>query len=304
MIFALVAAITFIKAGNNMAKKSTRSGVTQGLRVCGVAILAWLLFTIMDDDIPDAPDSQTGQNASAVAEPLLVGGTALMWQQCDSDMACLTSVATEFGENQADIGGTVTRIEEVFDSLTDNGQLDDAQVSALNTAMHDAFYAQQDKIKAEMETGENEASSSVGEIQASLPAEDEHKDSFLVSLRQVIHDSKSLLSELGWGLGWAALYYSIFPASFKGYTPGKWLTGIRVLRLDGRSPSLWESFGRYGGYTAGFATGLLGFFQVFWDPNRQAIQDKIAETLVIRQRGPKMSASKLSKVKGTEGEGI
>ena len=41
-------------------------------------------------------------------------------------------------------------------------------------------------------------------------------------------------------------------------------------------------YGRYGGYGAGFATGLLGFAQIFWEPNRQAIQDKISETLVIQ----------------------
>ena len=39
--------------------------------------------------------------------------------------------------------------------------------------------------------------------------------------------------------------------------------------------------GRYGGYGAGLATGLMGFLQIYWDPNRQAIQDKISETLVV-----------------------
>ena len=37
-----------------------------------------------------------------------------------------------------------------------------------------------------------------------------------------------------------------------------------------------------GGYAAGLATGLLGFAQIFWDKNRQAIHDKIAETAVVR----------------------
>ena len=62
------------------------------------------------------------------------------------------------------------------------------------------------------------------------------------------------------------------------------MLGIRVIKLDGSSLNLWESFGRYGGYGAGFATGLLGFLQIYWDPNRQAIQDKISETLVIDLR--------------------
>lgn len=56
------------------------------------------------------------------------------------------------------------------------------------------------------------------------------------------------------------------------------------MKLDGSDFSLWDSFGRYGGYGAGFATGLLGFIQVFWDSNRQAIQDKISETVVIYEK--------------------
>jgi hypothetical protein len=34
---------------------------------------------------------------------------------------------------------------------------------------------------------------------------------------------------------------------------------------------------------------LSGFLQVYWDPNRQAIQDKISETLVINIRKPKVA---------------
>jgi len=95
---------------------------------------------------------------------------------------------------------------------------------------------------------------------------------------------KGLITELGLGFGWAALYYSVFTAWFNGKTPGKRLLNIQVLKLDGSGLSLWESFGRYGGYGAGLATGLLGFVQIYWDPNRQAIQDKISETLVISTR--------------------
>jgi hypothetical protein len=72
---------------------------------------------------------------------------------------------------------------------------------------------------------------------------------------------------------------------FRGQTPGKKLFGIRVLRLDGEPMTLWASFERFGGYAAGLFTGLMGYMQVYWDRNRQAIQDKISETVVIRDRG-------------------
>lgn len=100
----------------------------------------------------------------------------------------------------------------------------------------------------------------------------------------VVAWAKGIVAELGLGFGWAALYYSVFTAWFNGKTPGKRLLNIQVLKLDGSGLSLWESFGRYGGYGAGLATGLLGFMQIYWDPNRQAIQDKISETLVISTR--------------------
>ena len=41
---------------------------------------------------------------------------------------------------------------------------------------------------------------------------------------------------------------------------------------------------RYGGYAAGMATGGLGFAQLLWDPNRQALQDKAAHTAVLDLR--------------------
>jgi len=94
-----------------------------------------------------------------------------------------------------------------------------------------------------------------------------------------------LLDDLGIGFGWIALYFTAFTALWKGQTPAKKLLGIRVLRLDGLPMTLWASFERSGGYAAGLFTGLFGYAQVFWDRNRQAIQDKISETVVIRDHG-------------------
>jgi hypothetical protein len=90
-----------------------------------------------------------------------------------------------------------------------------------------------------------------------------------------------------WGLGWVAFYFSIFTAWWKGQTLVKKLLGVKVIELDNCPLNLWESFGCYGGYAAGLATGLMEFLRVFWDPNRQAIYDKIFETLVIDLSKPK-----------------
>ena len=89
---------------------------------------------------------------------------------------------------------------------------------------------------------------------------------------------------LGLTFGWAGVYFTLSLAWLGGRTPGKWLVGTRVVRLDGRPLTTLDAFTRYGGYTAGLATGLIGFARVLWEPNRQAIEDKIAWTVVLRGR--------------------
>jgi hypothetical protein len=92
---------------------------------------------------------------------------------------------------------------------------------------------------------------------------------------------RDFVDELGFGFGWASLYLTVMLSWWKGQTVGKRLLKIRVLRLDGEPITWWTAFERAGGYAAGFATGLLGFAQVFWDSNRQAIHDRIVGTVVV-----------------------
>ncbi|MDF3126048.1 RDD family protein [Rheinheimera sp. 1928-s] len=92
---------------------------------------------------------------------------------------------------------------------------------------------------------------------------------------------KGILADFGLGFGWAMAYFTFYTSWNNGQTIGKRLTRIRVVQLDNQPLSLWTSFSRQGGYGAGFATGLVGFAQILWDPNRQAIQDKVASTVVI-----------------------
>lgn len=92
--------------------------------------------------------------------------------------------------------------------------------------------------------------------------------------------------EAGLIFGWGTVYLTLFLALWQGRTPGKKAMGLRVVRLNGKPLGLYMSLERAGGYMAGFATGLLGFAQIWWDPNRQAIHDKITETVVIRERMP------------------
>jgi hypothetical protein len=100
-------------------------------------------------------------------------------------------------------------------------------------------------------------------------------------------DALRRLHQLGLKFGWAAAYFSLLPFWFRGQTIGKGLFGLRIVELTGKPLGLMTCFGRYGGYAAGLATGGVGFLQILWDPNRQAVEDKLAHTVVVHLRGPR-----------------
>ena len=97
------------------------------------------------------------------------------------------------------------------------------------------------------------------------------------------------LHRVGLRFGWAIAYFTLLPTWWRGQTVGKRLFGLRVVHLTGKPLGLMDCFGRYGGYAAGLATGGIGLLQVLWDPNRQAVEDKLAHTVVVDLRGPRAS---------------
>lgn len=101
--------------------------------------------------------------------------------------------------------------------------------------------------------------------------------------RGIIQTIVGFLDELGLGIGWSGLYFTFLTGFFRGRTPGKRLLGVRVVRLDGKPISYWVAFERFGGYAASLFTGLEGFARILWDRNRQCLEDKLAETVVIRE---------------------
>lgn len=102
--------------------------------------------------------------------------------------------------------------------------------------------------------------------------------------RTWIDDVKAIVRSNGIDFGGAIAYFTLLPFWWKGQTVGKRVLGLRIVELTGKPLTLMHAFSRYGGYAAGMATGGFGFLQVFWDHNRQAIQDKIAHTVVIDLR--------------------
>jgi RDD family len=92
------------------------------------------------------------------------------------------------------------------------------------------------------------------------------------------------LDDIGAGLGWGIVYFSLLPAWWGGQTVGKKLMRMRVVELTGKPITVMRSLKRYGGYAAGLATGGVGFLQLLWDPNRQGLHDKAAHTVVVDVR--------------------
>jgi uncharacterized RDD family membrane protein YckC len=148
-----------------------------------------------------------------------------------------------------------------------------------------------------------------GEELSELQEENEELEEELEEARSssgLVDRLVSLLTEdLGIGLGWLGIYFTAFLALWGGRTPGKRLLGMRVVKLSGEPLGWWASFERFGGYAAGVATGLMGFAEIFWDPNRQAIHDKVAATVVVRTRGKAYEAwrARLEKRRGGRGPG-
>lgn len=81
------------------------------------------------------------------------------------------------------------------------------------------------------------------------------------------------------------LYFGVLLWRGKGRTPGKRLMRIRVVSMVHRHLSLWHSVERALGYGAAALEGGFGFVQFFIHPYRRCAQDRLAETMVVTERG-------------------
>jgi uncharacterized RDD family membrane protein YckC len=75
-------------------------------------------------------------------------------------------------------------------------------------------------------------------------------------------------------------YYTFF-WTLVGYTPGKAILGLKVVRKNGGKLSFGRSLLRFFSYWISMLPLFLGFFWVLWDSKRQGWHDKIAGTQVL-----------------------
>ena len=94
---------------------------------------------------------------------------------------------------------------------------------------------------------------------------------------------KKYKKESAVGLFLLPLLYFVLLEGMKGATIGKMMTGIRVRRKDGGKISFGTAFLRHIGRLISATIFMLGFLLAFIDGKRQALHDKIANTMVLKK---------------------
>jgi uncharacterized RDD family membrane protein YckC len=85
------------------------------------------------------------------------------------------------------------------------------------------------------------------------------------------------------GTAVGATYETFFVAT-RGATPGKMALGLKIVRADGSPVSAGLAFGRYLAHLlSGYLLGI-GYLMAAFDPEKQALHDRICQTRVIYNR--------------------
>ena len=79
------------------------------------------------------------------------------------------------------------------------------------------------------------------------------------------------------------LIYFVISEGYYGYTPGKWILGLKVLKADGRKVSYQEALIRNIPKLFILAIMVDGILMIFSGKDRQRLFDKIAGTIVIER---------------------
>jgi hypothetical protein len=299
-LLAIVVAITFYKLGNS--KSGNKLGRLKQLRRIIFRILgAFIIFVVLIDTLPELFKGTVSEKTNT--KPIVTDDGTLDWakgialgalstktyQQINvsecQDTACWQIELLPFVEQLPALSKDEETVKGLVDAMVatidEKNKLSKSSQKELEQYFFNQYLQlkssgiEEDSLeKAEAESERIGAQLSLNESTKSIS--NEHSFGY-----KGIEWFKGIIDDLGLGFGWAAFYFTVLTSIWHGQTPGKKLFNIRVVQLDGTKLSLWDSFGRYGGYGAGLATGLLGFFQIYWDPNRQAIHDKISATVVI-----------------------
>ncbi len=83
------------------------------------------------------------------------------------------------------------------------------------------------------------------------------------------------------------IYFALTTYITNGQSIGKKILGIKIISIYHHRIGIWHCIERSLGYVASTLELMIGFYQVFWNPNRMTLHDKIADTIVIKSRKKK-----------------
>ena len=290
ILLAGVGAVVFWRAGNKKEIKPRFNWLRKTLRFIAAFLLFGVLIAVFEESKPSSWNDDGPKDVKGMTGLQGIATAGMMIQHSNQMEAIEQRIAAGACEPYACWEGYITVFSTTLGELGLEDKFSNEILQDMQTNMQKHLSDEQTATllaKAKETLKQHSAKSQPLAEKTDKPAADKQDNSFQIPKNDDGDPSllawvRGLLEDLGIGFGWAALYFTAFTYWFKGQTPGKKIMGIKVIKLDGNTMTLWESFERYGGYGAGLATGLLGFLQIYWEPNRMAIQDKISETLVIR----------------------
>jgi uncharacterized RDD family membrane protein YckC len=83
-------------------------------------------------------------------------------------------------------------------------------------------------------------------------------------------------------LGLLALFYAAYFTGTTGQTPGKLMTGLRVVGTSGRPPSYGRAMARALLGLAGIVLAGASLVPMAFDPARRTLHDRLLRTRVVR----------------------
>jgi uncharacterized RDD family membrane protein YckC len=293
-LLAIVIAITFYRIGS--AKKRKRVGRLNRVKQVSFQLLgAFIIFVVLVDTLPNffeesVPSSFVANNDNDLSwtDGLALGALSTAAYQKTYASSCqdtscwqveLLPFIEQLAEHSQNDKTVKTLIDTLVATIDEKNKLNRETRKELEQYFFNDYLGFKTQIIAENLQGKPEATENI-ELLVKAESVKLQSDENVTGYKGV-EWLKGIIEDLGLGFGWAAFYFTVLTSIWHGQTPGKKLFKVRVIQLDGTKLSMWDSFGRYGGYGAGLATGLLGFLQIYWDPNRQAIHDKISATIVI-----------------------
>jgi uncharacterized RDD family membrane protein YckC len=80
------------------------------------------------------------------------------------------------------------------------------------------------------------------------------------------------------------LYFALMESSDMQATPGKKALGLRVTDVDGSPVSFGQATGRFFGRYLSMLIIFIGYLMMIWDDRKQTLHDKMASTLVVKNK--------------------